>query len=78
MTGTNTYIGFQVRGSIFRPSFNENNKRNRVIERDKRTGEWHVHKGYEHTEYSENHWDNLDDNDRKILDKVLRAWQNKK
>lgn len=57
--------------------FDENNKRNRVIERDKRSGVWHVHSGYEHTEYSENHWDSLNDNDRRILDRVLRAWQNK-
>lgn len=58
--------------------FDENNKRNRVIERDKRTGEWHVHKGYEHTEFSENHWDPLSEDDLEILDKVKKAWQNRK
>ena len=30
--------------------FDENNKRNHVIERDKRTNEWHTHKGYFHAE----------------------------
>lgn len=58
--------------------FDEENKRSKVIELDKRTETWHVHQGYEHTEYSENHWDPLSDSDRKILDKVLTAWNNRK
>lgn len=59
--------------------FDDNNKRKRVIEKDKRTGEWHVHKGYLHSEYSENHRDKLDPIiDKPILDRVLEQWQNRK
>lgn len=58
--------------------FDENNKRNRVIEKDKKTGKWHVHEGYFHTENSENHWDELTDADRAILDKILTEWDNHK
>lgn len=57
--------------------FDENNLRNRVIELDRRTGEWHVHKGYEHNENSENHRDPLTDEDRALLDKVMELWKNR-
>lgn len=57
--------------------FAGDNKRNYVIERDKRTGEWHVHKGYEHTEYSEKHRDTLTDEDKKLLAKVKALWYSK-
>ena len=58
--------------------FDTDNKRNRVIEKDKRTGEWHVHSGYLHTEYSEEHRDPLNDEDKKLLDRVLLIWQNRR
>lgn len=58
--------------------FDDDGKRNRVIEKDKRTGEWHVHIGYEHDENSENHRDPLDDGDEKLLDRVLAAWFNRR
>ena len=54
--------------------FVDGGKRNYVIERDKRTDKWHVHKGYEHTEDSEKHWDNLTTADKKLLAKVKRIW----
>ena len=54
--------------------FVDGGKRNYVIERDKRTDRWHVHKGYEHTEDSEKHWDNLTTADKKLLAKVKRIW----
>lgn len=57
--------------------FDEENKRNKVIEKDKRTGEWHVHYGYEHTEYSENHRDPLSDKDKALLDRVKELWKNR-
>ena len=57
--------------------FGENNKRNHVIERDKRTGEWHAHNGYFHTENSTKHHDDLNDADKKLLAKVQRIWYNK-
>lgn len=54
--------------------FDANNKRRYVIERDKRTDKWHVHKGYEHTEHSEKHWDHLTDDDEKLLARVKELW----
>ena len=57
--------------------FDEANKRNKVIDLDKRNGTWHVHHGFEHTEFSENHRDPLTDDDQIILDRVLRTWQNR-
>ncbi|MBR2259716.1 MAG: hypothetical protein IJ899_20735 [Blautia sp.] len=58
--------------------FDEINKRNKVIEIDKKTQKWHVHHGYEHTEYSEEHHESLSDSDQIFLDKVLEVWHNKK
>lgn len=57
--------------------FDKANKRNKVIELDKRTGIWHVHLGYEHTEYSEKHWDDMTEEDNAILDRVLKVWENR-
>ena len=47
--------------------FDENNRRNKTIERDKRTGEWHVHvyKGYYHSEYSDTVHENLTPEDKR-------------
>lgn len=53
------------------------NTRNKVIERDKRTGEWHVHHGYEHAEYGEGQYSPLSGEERKFLDKVKRIWDNR-
>ena len=58
--------------------FDENNKRNHVIERDKRTGEWHAHSGYLHNEDGTSDHDPLNDDDKKILAKVKRLWHNHK
>lgn len=58
--------------------FDENNKRNHVIERDKRTGEWHAHSGYLHNEDGIADHEPLNDDDKKILAKVKRLWHNHK
>lgn len=54
----------------------ENNKRNKVIEQDKRTKEWHVHHGYLHAENSEKAHDPLSVRDQRYLEKVKRIWHN--
>ena len=59
-------------------SFDSNNKRNRVIERDKRSGEWHLHKGYFHSEYGKEKHEPLTASDRAIVDRIKKLWQNKK
>lgn len=57
--------------------FDSDNKRNKVIEKDKRSGEWHVHNGYNHWEYSEKRHNPLGSEDQKLLDKVNEAWKNR-
>ena len=54
--------------------FDEDNKRNHVIERDKRTDKWHVHNGYHHSEYGESQHDPLSDNDKRMLEKIKNLW----
>lgn len=54
--------------------FGEDNRRNHVIERNKRTGEWHAHNGYHHSEYSESRHDPLNDDDKIVLAKVKSLW----
>ena len=56
--------------------FDEENKRNRVLERDKRDDTWHVHEGYYHTEYGQKDHGNLTENDKKLLEKVKKIWDN--
>ena len=58
-------------------SFDENNKRKHVIERDKRSGEWHVHNGYFHSEYGKFQHESLSDSDKSLLEKVRKLWYNK-
>ena len=58
--------------------FDSDNKRNKVIEKDKRSGEWHVHNGYNHWEYSEKRHNPLGSEDQKLLDKVNEAWKNRR
>ena len=57
--------------------FDESNKRNKTIEKDKRTGEWHTHYGYEHAEYSEIKHQPLTEADKKTLEKVNHIWSNR-
>lgn len=57
--------------------FDENNKRNRVIERSKQTGEWHLHEGYFHTEYGNSPHDNLTPKDRELVDRITEKWYNR-
>lgn len=56
--------------------FDSENKRNRVIEHDKRNNTWHVHEGYYHTEYSDNEHEDLTERDKKILARVRSIWDN--
>ena len=57
--------------------FDENNKRNRVLEREKRNNTWHVHEGYFHTEYGEEKHGTPTEEDEKIIAKVTEAWNNR-
>ncbi len=57
--------------------FDNSNRRNKVLERDKRTGEWHVHEGYFHNEYGKDEHGNLSAADQAMIDKVETLWQNK-
>lgn len=59
-------------------SFDPNNKRNRIIERDKRSGQWHLHEGYFHSEYGKEEHEPLNASDRAILDRVKKLWQDRK
>ena len=54
--------------------FDKDNKRNHVIERDKRTDEWHTHKGYLHAEYGTAQHEPLSDDDKRTLAEVKRLW----
>lgn len=56
--------------------FDAENKRNRVIERDKRTGKWHVHKGYFHAEKGKSDHEPMTKADKIIVEKVKRMWYN--
>ncbi len=77
MTPGRTYV--QVGGEeIVRIVFmGEKNKRNKVIEKDKRTKEWHVHHGYFHTEDSEKNHEPLSTADKAFLEKVNKIWHNR-
>lgn len=55
----------------------EENKRNKVIEKDKRKGTWHVHYGYIHAENSEKQHNPLSVEDKLFLDKVNKIWHNR-
>ena len=58
--------------------FDGSNKRNRVIERDKRSNLWHVHSGYFHAESGTERHERLNDSDNRLLEKVRKIWYNKK
>lgn len=55
----------------------KDNRRNKVIEFDKKNKQWHVHHGYIHAENSEKSHDPLSKADEKLLDKVNRIWHNR-
>lgn len=77
MTNGRTYV--QVGGDdIVRIAFmDEDNKRCKVIEKDKKKGKWHVHHGYFHTEESEKAHEPLSQQDKDFLDKISRIWHNR-
>ena len=58
--------------------FDENNKRNHVIERDKRTNEWHTHNGYFHAENGAAQHEPLRESDKEVLAKIKKVGYNKK
>lgn len=58
--------------------FDENNKRNKVIEYDKRHDEWHAHLGYFHNENDTAEHSPLSEQDKEILEKVRTLWDNRK
>lgn len=59
-------------------SFDETNKRDHVIEFDKRTNTWHAHNGYFHTEKGKSKHEPLSAEDKKMLEKVQKLWHNHK
>lgn len=64
--------------SILRITYFDNkNKRSKVLERDKRTGDWHAHHGYNHTENSKEKHGELSVTDRATIDKVKKIWENR-
>lgn len=77
MTNGRTYV--QVGGNdIVRIAFMDgDNKRYKVIEKDKKKGKWHVHHGYFHTEESEKIHGELNQHDKDFLDKISRIWHNR-
>lgn len=56
--------------------FGDDNRRNRVIEYDKRTKTWHSHAGYYHGENSKGAHDSISAGDQNLLDNVLALWHN--
>lgn len=58
--------------------FDESTKRNHIIERDKRSGEWHVHNGYFHAEHGTSQHEPLNDIDKRLLEKVRKLWYDNK
>lgn len=76
MTEGRVYVTVAGKNVLRITMFDKNNQRNKVIEKDHRTGKWHVHHGYLHREYSEKKHDPLTQNDKALLDKVLRIWKN--
>lgn len=58
--------------------FDEDNKRNHVIERDKRTDKWHAHNGYYHYENSASQHDPLNAYDKILLAEVKKIWYSRK
>ena len=63
-------------GKNYEALMDENNRRNRVIEFDKKNKQWHVHQGYLHSENSENQHDPLSISDVRLLEKVKKIWHN--
>ena len=54
----------------------DKNRRNSVIELDKKNKQWHVHQVYLHSENSENQHDRLSSSDLRLLEKVKKKWHN--
>lgn len=79
-TMSNGRVYVQVGGEdIVRIVFMDtDNKRNKVIEKDKKSKEWHVHYGYIHKENSEREHDPLTDADKVFLEKVRNIWHNRR
>ena len=78
MTAGRVYVEVGGKDLLRIVSFDEKNKRSHVIEVDKRTGKWHVHNGYFHSEKGESRHEPLSDEDEKMLAKVKSLWHNHK
>ena len=77
MSKGRTYV--QVGGEdIVRVEFmDKDNKRYKVIEKDKKNKTWHMHHGYFHTEESEKMHEPLSRQDKDFLDKISKIWHNR-
>ena len=76
MTNGRTYVQIGGEEILRIVQMDENNRRNRVIEFDKKNKQWHVHQGYLHSENSENQHDPLSISDVRLLEKVKKIWHN--
>ena len=76
MTAGRVYVEVGGKDLLRIVSFDKENMRNHVIERDKRTDEWHVHNGYLHVEKGIFQHEPLNDDDKKLLAKVKKLWHN--
>jgi len=70
-----TVNGNEVKAVTF---FDDDNKRNVLLEKDENTGTWHAHRGYYHNEYGNNAHDNLTPRENAILDNIIKKWNNHK
>lgn len=76
MTAGRVYVEVGGKDLLRIVSFDKENMRNHVIERDKRTDEWHVHNGYLHAEKGTSQHEPLNDGDKELLAKVKKLWHN--
>ena len=70
-----TIKGNEVKAVTF---FDDDNKRNVLLEKDKKTGDWHAHRGYFHNEYGGKAHDDLTPRENAILDDIIKKWNNRK
>ena len=77
MTKGRTYVQVGGEDIIRIVQMGKDNKRNKVIEFDKKKKQWHVHHGYLHAENSEKLHDPLSSSDEKLLEKVKKIWHNR-
>lgn len=74
MTAGRVYVEVGGKDLLRIVFFDKDNKRNHVIERDKRTDEWHVHNGYFHSEKGVSRHEPLSDDDKRTLAEIKNLW----